>query len=362
MNKTFFAAVLAGATALAFDVWADATTPSYENCVAGTATCQTKTRGGVTVYYTVDNGEMTIYGPTAEGQSTTVPDGAFYYNLKSEMPEGVTSIKISGNVSEIGNNAFRKAVNITNIDLTGVQSIGTSSFSEAASLTSAILTGVETIGNSAFYDVLSLTNVDLTGVKTIYNQAFSGTSLTSVDLSDVETVGSYAFKIGSLKNVIMGDNATSVGYWAFYQAGSGSVKVYCQEGEGKHDGKTCSTLLSENSSKGSAVLFTKGDDGVYVRAIKDYWGNLLETYYYSSADKMMTGGVEEGCETQETCAAVVRLAAAANTTTEVQNADGSTSIYENGQLVSTRGKRIYTVEEASRLSKETGNTFKLRYK
>lgn len=47
----------------------------------------------------------------------------------------------------------------------------------------------------------------------------------------------------------------------------------------------------------------------------------------------------------------------------VQNADGSTTFYDaDGNVIGYRGKRIYTVEEASKLSKETGNTFKLRYK
>ena len=49
--------------------------------------------------------------------------------------------------------------------------------------------------------------------------------------------------------------------------------------------------------------------------------------------------------------------------TSVQNADGSTTLYDSdGNVTGYRGKRIYTVEEASKLSKETGNTFKLRYK
>lgn len=43
--------------------------------------------------------------------------------------------------------------------------------------------------------------------------------------------------------------------------------------------------------------------------------------------------------------------------------DGSTTIRDqNGKLIGYKGKRIYTIEEASRLSKPTGNTFKLRYK
>ena len=47
---------------------------------------------------------------------------------------------------------------------------------------------------------------------------------------------------------------------------------------------------------------------------------------------------------------------------EYKNADGSTTIIKNGQIVGYKNKRIYTVEEATKLSKPTGNAFKLRYK
>ena len=51
------------------------------------------------------------------------------------------------------------------------------------------------------------------------------------------------------------------------------------------------------------------------------------------------------------------------TTHLVQNADGSTTIYNaDGSIKGFKGKRIYTVQEAEMLSKETGNTFKIRYK
>ena len=51
------------------------------------------------------------------------------------------------------------------------------------------------------------------------------------------------------------------------------------------------------------------------------------------------------------------------TTHSVQNTDGSTTIYNaDGSIKGFKGKKIYTVQEAEMLSKETGNTFKIRYK
>ena len=50
-------------------------------------------------------------------------------------------------------------------------------------------------------------------------------------------------------------------------------------------------------------------------------------------------------------------------TIEVKNADGSTTIYDKaGNVLGFKNKRIYTVEEATKLSKPRGNTFKIRYK
>ena len=47
---------------------------------------------------------------------------------------------------------------------------------------------------------------------------------------------------------------------------------------------------------------------------------------------------------------------------EKKMADGSIALYRDGKLVGFKGKRIYTVEEAEKVSKKTGNTFRLRYK
>jgi len=52
----------------------------------------------------------------------------------------------------------------------------------------------------------------------------------------------------------------------------------------------------------------------------------------------------------------------ANAQISLKSADGSTSIYKNGQLIGLKGKRIYTVQEAEMLAKPKGNKFIIRYK
>jgi len=52
----------------------------------------------------------------------------------------------------------------------------------------------------------------------------------------------------------------------------------------------------------------------------------------------------------------------ANAKILLKSADGSTSIYKNGQLIGLKGKRIYTVQEAEMLAKPKGNKVNIRYK
>ena len=47
---------------------------------------------------------------------------------------------------------------------------------------------------------------------------------------------------------------------------------------------------------------------------------------------------------------------------EQHNPDGSISVYKDGKLIGLKNKRIYTINEAESLSKETGNKFRIRYK
>ena len=48
--------------------------------------------------------------------------------------------------------------------------------------------------------------------------------------------------------------------------------------------------------------------------------------------------------------------------TRQEQGDGSFAVYKDGVFVGYKGKRIYTMEEANRVTKPTGNTFKIKYR
>ncbi len=309
MRKSQFLFVLMLSTSFATMARADDT--SLANCVAaGEGNCvQIGTSG---TYYALSGPEgnktMTIYGPTESGSTAaTVPQEAFFFwddeNEMSTVPAGVTSLKTSGNVN-IGEYAFNGATGLTSVDLTGVK----------------------TIGSGAFWGATGLTSVDLTGVQTIGGGAFSSTGLSSVVIGGTPEIGGYAF-----------DNLPS------------GAKLYCESES------VCQTIISTSEREVNDDLislsecddiviqtFSKGDDGVYV--LKDEDGDPIA--YYSSAANMMAGGTQEGCATQESCAAVVL--AANNPTpqpTKPQRAD----------------IRIYTIDEANAVAGKT-NIFSIRYR
>ncbi|MBR1915528.1 MAG: leucine-rich repeat protein [Alphaproteobacteria bacterium] len=276
---------------------------------------------------------------------------------------GLTSIDLTS-VQTIGNGAFWGATGLTgHLDLSGVQTIGRSAFYEATGLTSVDLTGVQTIGGSAFLGAKGLTSIDLTGVQTIAGAVFRGdTGLTSIDLTGVQYIGSQAFASTDLSSVVIG-GTPEIDEYAFDNLPSGA-KLYCESLS------VCQTIISTSerqvnndwislSECGDIVIqtFSKGDDGVYV--LKDENGDPIA--YYSSAANMMAGGTQEGCATQEFCAAVV-LAANNPTPQPTKNADGSYTLYNaDGTIKGYKGKRIYTIDEANAVAGKV-NSVKIRYR
>ena len=375
MKKTVFVMVLMITTVLAANAWADDT---YQNCY-GVDNCYSSTKDGISYYYSINDGTMTVYGPKEEGASTSLPSHAF--GQYTSLPLGATSVKFSGNVNLDNLYVFRDMRNITSIDLKGVQTVGGDAFWGVTGLTSADLTGVQTIGANAFqstgltsvnltgvqtiesyaFDGCSeLTSADLSGLQTIEIGAFAGTGLTSIDLTGAQLVKSRAFKNATgLQNIVLGDNLTAIYFDAFENVPS-SAKIYCQEGSG-HGGKTCAELVNASSTKfnGTIQLFEKGDDGVYV--VLDAEGN--PSAYYSSTTAMMVGGVEDGCTSKTTCASKIQLAQSGGTNSSLGSggSSGSSSGGSNGLFKGERGKRIYTVEQANAVAGKK-NKVMIRYR
>ena len=219
MKKSQFICALMLSTFFATMARADDTS-SLDNCArdAGESNCVEIGNSGT--YYALSGDEgnqtMTIYGTKgSESNAAIVPDLAFLFydgSWKSTVPEGVTSLKTSGNVN-IGGDAFEIATNLTSVDLTGVQTIGDYAFAQATGLTGHLdLSGVQTIGDAAFENATGLTSVDLTGVQTIGKKAFQdATGLKRIVISD---------------SLLDADgNITGIDATAFYR--SGLDTIYC---------------------------------------------------------------------------------------------------------------------------------------
>ena len=129
---------------------------------------------------------------------------------------------INYTVIAIGDNAFCKCKNITDINIPEtVSSIGSSAFSGCSSLTSVTIPeSVSSIGSSAFSGCSGLTSVTIpSSVASLGNYAFDGCSdLTSVTIEEgVASLGNYAFRnCSGLTSVTIPSSVTSIGEYAFH--------------------------------------------------------------------------------------------------------------------------------------------------
>ncbi len=156
-----------------------------------------------------------ITSVTLSGNLTNIGDGAFA-NCKqlktATISKGITSISnslfsgcdilenvnIADSVTSIGNNAFQNCKNLTSITIpNSVTSIGTSAFSGCLGLTSiTIPNSVTNIGENAFFNCKGLTSVTLSKmVQTIGRQAFCwDENIEEISVpNDVQSIGQFAF-------------------------------------------------------------------------------------------------------------------------------------------------------------------------
>ena len=341
MKKILYITTLMFSCSLA--AMARAADTSKDNCeaVAGVGNCVQivvpgpYSSGYSGTYYSVNDGIMTIYGPTESGSTVaSVPNQTFVnnYTWKSTLPVGVTSLKISGNV-DIGSQAFYGA-GLTSIDMTGVQTIGSDAFMETTGLTSINLTGVQTIETWAFYHT-GLTSVDLTGVQTIKGSAFyNATNLTSIVISD------------SLLDA--GGNISGISSTAF--KGTGLNAIYCPVG------KTCANSFEGLSSTPTIFSYNKNGDGTYTVGDNTYANSDMMTKNITCEGAQCTAlrtalNAGNTCSTQEACNALATQYAT----------DDDENPTSQPTKPARASKRIYTIDEANQVAGKT-NTFTIRYR
>lgn len=288
----------------------DLTIPSYENCRAGTATCQSRTVGGQTIYYAItyhqrkgnssfsyDYDTMTIFGPTAEGESIDIPDNAFYSNWNSSVPDTVYELNFSGNINSIGSKAFGYAHlhsivipdTLTSINSEALWNSITYRISDPFYLyCPSNLSGCSTLRDS--YTVQIYDKDQQTGVLTIGENTYGST----LDMQNNVTC-----------SVATGECATKVA-----QSMIGNGQCNSQQ--------ACENLLKMVSDSNYA------------------------------------------CNTIASCSTYAQNPENNITLASLYGNNTNNSAASNSK--SRQSKRIYTVEEAAAVSKETGNTIKLRYK
>ena len=144
-------------------------------------------------------------------------------------------------------------------------------------------------------------------------------------------------------------------------------------------GRTCTSWYKEteydengnqiyDGSKPPVIYYNQYDELGHLTSIKTKTCGSSETYdeckaHLSEPDSAFWNGATIN-NYINVCDSVCAKNSRRNQLEEVYNEnDGSYTIFDkNGNVIGYKGKRIYTVEEATKLSKEPGNTFKLRYK
>ena len=149
-----------------------------------------------------------------------------YYNSSYDTPwyfyrENINTVKISNDITRIGDYAFCDCANITSITIqNSVTSIGYAVFANCESLTNiTIPNSVTSIGDYTFRNCTSLTSITIpNGVTSIGGSVFEDcTSLTSITIpNSVTSIGNFTFYgCTSLTSITIPNSVTSIGYAVF---------------------------------------------------------------------------------------------------------------------------------------------------
>ncbi|MBR2300307.1 MAG: leucine-rich repeat domain-containing protein [Alphaproteobacteria bacterium] len=199
-------------------------------------------------------------------------------------------------------------------------------------ISSVDISGVENVGRGAFVFAYNLENVTFdSSVKNIENAAFNTTNIKSITLPDgLESIGGWVFENVPLENIILPDTLQNIGLYSITRVLSRlkKIQIVCK-------GENCDQVrevfdnykyydFSEETSKTTKVLFDN------FRKANEKECNS-EGYYFNG----------------QTC---------------LSKKNGVTCIGNYMQNNGFCNRRIYTINEAEKVSKKNGNIFRLRYK
>lgn len=183
-----------------------------------------------------ENGELTISSQT--GMTNWKQSG------RPNNYSKVKSVTITGDATEIVENAFASCSNLTQVTITanGITSIGAAAFQNTKSLTTIeIPASVTTIGNAAFarsgistFTVAKggssfKTDTDSKGLLTSDGKTlvlFAPKATGSYTIPDgVETIGPYSFESSALTSIEIGEAVETIGAMAFFSSALTSIVI-----------------------------------------------------------------------------------------------------------------------------------------
>ena len=283
------------------------------------------------------NGKLEILG-TGDMIDFHHAEQPWYTNL-----DLITSIEIENGITSIGEKAFHRAENLTSVEIPD---------------------SVTKIKYDSFYGAKNLTNIVIPDrVELIGQDAFGGTKLSKVVVPDsVTRIDNWAFP-STVTNLFIGEQVTSISDLAFRRV---SGQVYCA----MPSDETESPCAGKASNIG---YYTKDKSGAY-KIGDDYYatasdlinemkclGGLTEDCIAKALNEKSSKLYNQGkvCKSMESCQALVY----SDYNNEILSV-GNKNYASLADLLSGKyiPKRIYTIDEANKVAKPSGNTVRIKYR
>ena len=332
----------------------------YNDCfgASGCQPCPNSTDGKC--FYAVEGSKMTIYGPTSTEQNadgslketTSIPRYAFTNSDgTSNLPENITSLEITGNITTVKGYAFYSAT-LTNVQFPEtLETISESAFWNNNLSQINFPNSLKNIGKGAFnWNPFSEINLP-DGLMTL--EGLSGVPLRHVVIPDsVAKVKDAIFSSNSrLQSLVVGAD-TMLGNIFTYTTGSvivqfDKLKMFCAENNG-----SCTTALQSAGATQEQIAqilisYTKDDaTGVY---------QTSDGKYYADVNLMAR---QMACENKQSCEIASADIRAGRPFDMKGKSYASVDDFIQGKYIP---KRIYTIDEANHVAGKT-NTFKIRYR